>query len=660
MRASHAKAIQLSPPAGITPLALLPTNSDVALGNARSLPRDVRTFMQGTVFAPLNPLAPVSINREMQTGRAEPRRWQYPVGVNLPTPPGAGKLIDFAMLRNIADLHGVARKCIELRKQEIADLDWEITVRAPDKKTASEMLGKNDVSMAIEQITDFFANPDPIEGRDWGTWMKAALEEVFVVDALSLYLHPTWGSDVMLPMEDRLAAIEIIDGTTIKPLVDQRGARPLPPNPAYQQFIYGYPRSEFEAVVDDLGQEEISDATLQGRGIITRFSTDQLMYKRYVERAWSPYGFPPTEQIILSLNLALKREAWHLAYFTESNVPAGLIEAPDTWTPTQLQAFQDGLDSLLSGDPGWQHKIKVIPAGKGFTQLKPPAHDIEFDEFMVRIVCLGFDVSPQEVGFPPRGQGLGGAGAAGTSITSAKRRSLEPMARWFKTAILDPIIRSQFGRKDLQFRWRGMEDEDDPELAKVEMDRIKNGMDTINAWRLSHDLEPFKIAEADKPFFLTASGPVFMEGSQQKADEQHALAQESGKVQNDLAGVKGDTMQNPPKDPNKQPAPGASTAKTAHAQLWRRKAMKALRAGKSADVSFDTDEISLEEQALIHAELGKATTPDHVWGAFAAYEKQGVREPNSHPTWLTAEGEKLERELSIWAAKQNADVEGDA
>ena len=54
------------------------------------------------------------------------------------------------------------------------------------------------------------------------------LEDVFVVDALSLYIHPSRVPGKGLLGSD-LAALEVLDGTTIRPLLDVRGGTPRPP-----------------------------------------------------------------------------------------------------------------------------------------------------------------------------------------------------------------------------------------------------------------------------------------------------------------------------------------------------------------------------------------------------------------------------------------------
>lgn len=625
MRASLVKAApKLTPIGGLSPAVAAMSEIVSALSPRSQLARESRSFTDGE-FAPLNPIAPSPIDRPGPDGRPEPRRYQYPVGYNLPTPPGAGKLIDFQTLRNMADLHGVTRKCIEIRKREVADSDWEITVRSRSKKDAIKTRNDDAVQKDIERITKFFERPDPIQGRSFGAWIKTALEEVFVIDALSIYLHPTWD-------ESQLSALEVVDGSTIKPLIDLRGARPMPPNPAYQQFIYGFPRSEFLRM-DEQAEQALDPAALATRGIKTQFSVDELLYKPMVERTWTPYGFPPVEQIILAINLALKREQWHLAYFTDSNVPAGLIQAPETWTPGQIQAYQDAFDALLQGDIGWKRKIKVVPAGDKFQEIKPPVHEMDFDHFLIRMVCLGFDVMPDEIGFPPE-SGLGGKGYSEGQAAIAKRKSLVPMQRWLKTEILDPIIATQFGRPDLQFRWLDLDHDDAAEQEEIDHGKLSTGRLTINGWRIDNDQDPFEdIPEADEPMIITATGPVFLRGFLDRQKQQDDLASKQAETQMTVA-------QKPPLDPNKalavkaqqakaqqqakKPAPRPSAAKLADLARWKRKATKALKDGRSAAVRFESEHIAPLEAGAIREALAKAASPDDVARAFKAAETEGA------------------------------------
>ncbi len=60
----------------------------------------------------------------------------------------------------------------------------------------------------------------------------------------------------------------------------------------------------------------------------------------------------------------------------------------------------------------------------------------------------------------------------------------------------------------------------------------------------------------------------------------------------------------------------AAPSVPSHVRSWKRKAINAIKRGERADVDFDTDEISLEQQLRIHTRLAKADTIQAVTRAF--------------------------------------------
>ena len=78
-------------------------------------------------FGPGLPLIPGAIDPlNPATGRPQPRFNEYPVSSNLPGV--EDRLTPWKVLRDAADVGGLARRCIEIRKNEIASLEWGITI----------------------------------------------------------------------------------------------------------------------------------------------------------------------------------------------------------------------------------------------------------------------------------------------------------------------------------------------------------------------------------------------------------------------------------------------------------------------------------------------------------------------------------------------------
>ena len=80
------------------------------------------------------------------------------------------------------------------------------------------------------------------------------------------------------------------------------------------------------------------------------FSADELIYLPRNARAHKLYGFSPVEQIALTVNIALRREAATLDYYRAGSTPDAFATLPKEWTVDQIRQFQDYFDALMSGN----------------------------------------------------------------------------------------------------------------------------------------------------------------------------------------------------------------------------------------------------------------------------------------------------------------------
>jgi hypothetical protein len=189
-------------------------------------------------------------------------------------------------------MYSVVRACIQVRKEEIMGLDWDIV---PTDEAARGMRGDakshEDFQDRRRKALKFFKRPDP-NYHDFAGWLSAVLEDVFVIDALALYIHPSRVQGKGLLGSD-LAALEVLDGSTIRPLLDVRGGTPRPPSPAYQQYLWGVPRTDLMDIILEADIEQMDEP-------VDEYRADQLLYLPYTRRSWTPYGFPGIERAIRS------------------------------------------------------------------------------------------------------------------------------------------------------------------------------------------------------------------------------------------------------------------------------------------------------------------------------------------------------------------------
>lgn len=366
-------------------------------------------------FSPLKPLAPVALPETAG------RQYDYMTGVNLHTRPRSGELVGFAEMRALADGYDVLRLVIETRKDQMAKLPWAIKPRDKAGTLGDESIKRDP---RCDELIQFFAMPD--KEHDFDTWMRMLLEDLLVIDAPTIYPRLNLGGG--------LYALELVDGSTIKRVVNNWGRTPSPPDTAYQQVLKGMPAVDY--------------------------TRDELIYKPRNVRTHKAYGYSPVEQIITTVNIALRRQTHQLSYYTDGSTPDLIFSVPESWTPTQLKEFEEYWNLLLSGQLDARRRTKFVPNGISPIDTKDKALKDEYDEWLARVVCFAFSISPQ-----PFVKEMNRA-TAQTAQESALSEGLAPLMTWFK-ALMDRLL-AQFGAADLEFAWESVESIKPKEQAEID------------------------------------------------------------------------------------------------------------------------------------------------------------------------------------------------
>lgn len=481
-------------------------------GYGPGLPRDLSAFVDSIAFGPMAPIQPVPINAPASgTGRAEPRRFDIRPGWNLPSgvPGEEGlKLASFAQLRTVADTYSIARSCIRVRIQEIMGLEWDIIPTAEaEKRMRGDHGARRDFVERRAKMLKFWRRPDPGKYHSFESWFHAVLEEVLVVDALSLYLQPSrrpgkgvLGSDT--------AALCLISGDTVRPLLDGLGNAPAPPNPAYQVYNYGVPR------VDLMTAMTGDDVAEMGEALHREYRGDQLIYDPIFSRGWTPYGFPPLEQALIPALTGIQRQQYQLGYFSEGSVPGVFISAGDpNATPNQLRELQDALNAM-AGDPSWKHKIIVLPQGSKIDPMRPIALADQFDEIIMTQMCMAFDVMPMELGIAPKVSSTQSTGAANQMAKASQdinvRKGLRPLLTRLKADVFNFMIQNVFGQHDMRWSWPKIERDDQDKERQTELivNQVKIGLMSVDEGRMELGKQPWGLAVTSDPIYCMPTGFV--------------------------------------------------------------------------------------------------------------------------------------------------------
>lgn len=376
-------------------------------------------------FQPIEPFGPPNI--------LYPRTFDYPAGFNLNFIPA--RVAMFEQLRAMSRSWGLLRAVIETRKDQLLRVPWAFQRRdAPKKK-----------DKRIDELHDFFIKPD---GKTrFGGWLRKYLDDVLVLDAGAIYKYKG--------MTGKPIALDVLDGATIKPLIDDAGRRPDAPSPAFQQIIKGMP--------------------------LVNFDETELIYTPMRPTTQYPvYGYSPVEQIFLEVIMGIRRLTYQVAFWTEGSMPELIITVPESWSAQQLGSFQAHFDALLAGNTEYKSKVRFVPGGMKPFDIKNAngaALKSEFDEWLATLVCFVFGISPSTF------KKQVNRATAQNAAEMAEEEGLFPFMFYLKQEVFDPIVQEDFGYTDLEFNWLPRPEPDAKKQMEVLTGNVKAGLITINEAR---------------------------------------------------------------------------------------------------------------------------------------------------------------------------------
>jgi hypothetical protein len=456
-------------------------------------------------FPPGTPLVPAYINRRRaDTGRAEPRLFELPISSNINV--NTAPYVPWRVLNEAADMP-LFRKCIERRKG-ICDLDFVVTVdpKAVAREASAAGQHEKDVESAmrdkyaadIVRVSDWLTTPDAQNDQEWPDWTKALMENRLVYDAVAVYPQISYGGELL--------ALRVLDGSTIKPLLDEYGARPAPPFPFAQQILYGFPRGEFTAAVE-LGPD--------GKPTVPGWASDELMYERTVYRPKTPYGMSATEIALLDGIIWMRRMGWMIAEYTEGVMPAAHVEVDGAtdWDVPMWEAWQNALNDHLGGNTAERLKFPLFPPGTKPVQSAtiPEQYKPDYDMFLVKLVAGDFGLTATELGFPEVGS-LGASFHEGEEDVLNRVTRL-PDARWL-SKIATKLARRHLAMPNvLMVKILGLESEDEAAADTTAANQVSSGRMTLNEDRARRGEPAYDFPEADMPMLTGQRGLVFIEGA---------------------------------------------------------------------------------------------------------------------------------------------------
>lgn len=412
-----------------------PLNPSLLLRLAEATRYVISGVSPQTWFGPLQPTepqAPLDVAG---------RRFDYPVGYNASLSASRTQdAVSFEDLRALADNCDVLRSVIETRKDQMEALDWTVRVARTSHYTACGYVASDEQKRRIDQVIAFLNCPDG--EHNFAQWLRQMLEDMFVIDAVAIYKRRNRAG--------KLIALEMLDGASIRLLLDQHGRTPCSPDPAYQQILKGIPAVDY--------------------------SRDELLYLKHNPRTHKIYGYSHVEQVLVTVNILIRRALHQLEYYREGSQPDALIGLPKEWSQDQLAAFQKHFDGLLAGNSALKRRVRFMPGEFKYQETKPPPLKDAYDEYLARIICFVFSISPEPF------VGQVNRATAESSHARAIAEGLGPLQR-FVSGVMNRIIQHELGCPDLEFTWQDTREQNPREAAQIDVAYVEAGILTVDEVR---------------------------------------------------------------------------------------------------------------------------------------------------------------------------------
>jgi len=328
----------------------------MAIPSARDIPQSWQTWLGPG--APMPPVTSGTGYREMRAKMepTEPRSYQYNPNVNIIiTPRIAYGLTSFSQLDYYAENVSECALSIFLLTERMKAL--RPIIYNPDDDPIEED------DPHYEDLAWMTSYPDKRTSFD--SWLAPFMWNTLVYDAACVYLIRDADSS-------KITACRVIDGSTILPLIDQRGETPQPPAPAFTQIIWGQP--------------------------MIWMTGEQIWYHPRLRRSNAPYGISPIERGILPVQLLSNIYNFELSFYVAGTMPEMVMAAPLNWTPDQVRQYEQVFNAQMAGNPAERRRIRFVP--NGFTQIGVKTLEWRKEVYMAaaRQVYFQFGIPPEELG----------------------------------------------------------------------------------------------------------------------------------------------------------------------------------------------------------------------------------------------------------------------
>lgn len=361
-----------------------------------------------------------------------------------------------ANLRRFAETP-VVRRAINVIKDRIAAMDWQVRVRR-----GFQLAEVADGAKKLAALRRVLEEPNQVDS--FRTLMEQAIEDALTGGFGAIEMEPTGDAE-------RPAMLWAVDGASIRINAKWDGQ---PDAPRYAQVMPG--------------QLETNSVELRD---------EQLMYIRMNPRSFTPFGLGPLEVAFETVNqfLSAHRFAGKLAANSVAQYALWLNEATPTQHDRLIRWWQDEIEGtgrvpLLSTE----QKPEVLR----FAQGTDADLRLAWQEFLIRMIADAFGLPALMLGV----EADVNRSTASDLADEAFRGAISPLAMLIAGHITRDLFGKCVGWREFEFAFNELSARDEQTELKVQVELLKAGVLTVNEVRAMRGLGP---AEAGKNTELSAS-----------------------------------------------------------------------------------------------------------------------------------------------------------
>jgi len=339
----------------------------------------------------------------------------------------------------------VVRRAINVIKDRIAAMDWQVRVRRG--VTPADVA---EVAKKLTALRRTLEEPNAVDS--FRTLMEQAIEDALTGGYGAIEMEPTGD-------QERPAMLWAVDGASIRINAQWDGQAETP---RYAQALPG----QLESSAVDLRD-------------------DQLMYVRMNPRSFTPFGLGPLEVAFETVNqfLSAHRFAGKLAANSVAQYALWLNEASPAQHDRLIRWWQDEIEGtgrvpLLSTE----QKPEVLR----FAQGTDADLRLAWQEFLIRMVANAFGLPPLLLGL----EGDVNRSTASELADEAFRGAILPLAQLLAGHITRDLFGKCIGWREFEFVFNDLNARDEETELAVQVQLLQAGVLTVNEVRAMRGLAP--------------------------------------------------------------------------------------------------------------------------------------------------------------------------